>query len=105
MYLSKGRRFEILVQAESEVIGDRSYVQLIAYRRVQTNHVQRVAQNKRVADAGVIKRLHTESITRAEQRARRFVPDRKREIADEVIETTFLPHVIRKQDQLGVIWC
>jgi hypothetical protein len=66
---------------------------------MQAHTIEGVAENEKVAELGEIKWLHAHMVARAKHGFARAIPQRKREVAHQVIETLRAPGGIGVQEQ------
>src|SRR5271168_1468452 len=64
--------------------------------------VQRVAEQKKLAQLGIVERLHAEMIARAEQNFLARVPDGESEIPAQMLHTIRAPGRIRAENQARI---
>src|SRR5271156_4087298 len=64
--------------------------------------VQRVAEQKKLAELGIVKWLHSEMIARAKQNFLARVPDREGEIPAQMLHAIRAPGRIRAQNQARI---
>src|SRR5271156_5994035 len=64
--------------------------------------VQRVAEQKKLAELGIVKRFHAEMIARAKQNFLARVPDREGEIPAQMLHAIRAPGRVRAQNQARI---
>jgi hypothetical protein len=64
--------------------------------------IERVAEQKKLSQLGIVERLHPEMIARAKQKFLMCVPDREREIPAQMLHALRAPGGIRAQNQARV---
>ena len=65
---------------------------------MQPDAVERAAEHQRVRNLGVEEWLHAEMIAGAEDSSTLGIPNREREVAEQMLDTTLTPHLIGAQD-------
>src|SRR6266851_6343793 len=100
--VAKSRGRVVVVQPKQQKIANRRVVQLPRYKRVHSNAVQRVAENKNIPHLRVVKRLDSEMIARTKQFFLGRIPDRERKIPPQVLDARCAPRSIGMQNQLSV---
>jgi hypothetical protein len=102
LHVGECRRARVLVEPEQQEVADGALVQRIADRGMEADAIERVAENEGASDAGIVEGLDAEAVAGAEEAAGWSVPDRKREIAEQVIDARVAPGLERVQDQASV---
>ena len=84
----------VLIPTEYQEIGDGQIVQLAGDPGMLADAVQGIAENDGLAEVSVKEWLHPKRIACAEDTPLRSVPHRKGEVAQQVIDTIFVPDAI-----------
>ena len=92
----------VAVESEEQKIGNRGFVELVRDIRVEPQAIERVAEEKQVAEIGVVKRLDAKMISRAEERFSPRVPDGECKIAAQVLHARLAPCGVGVQDQFRI---
>src|SRR5579864_1832257 len=69
---------------------------------MQTEAIERVAEEDAAPDLCVVERLHAEVIPRAEEATSRTVPDGECEVAEQAPYALLAPGAVRAEDQLSI---
>src|SRR5271156_2775010 len=100
--VTEGCGGSVAVQSEQQKIADRGVVQFFGNFRMLAQAIERVAEKKKLAQLGVVKRFHSQMIARAKQQFLPRVPDRESEIPAQVLYALHAPRGVCVQNQFGV---
>src|SRR5438552_7529620 len=100
--IGKRRGGWVLVQIEQQKIGDGKVIQFIRDCWMLPDAVQSVAEDHALPPMCIKERLHSKMIARTEQVLLEPIPDGKREITEQVLDTFFTPYPVGSKQQLNV---
>jgi hypothetical protein len=92
----------IKVQPKEQKIADCSFIKLVRHLWMQPHAIQNAAEYELIVEVRVIKRLNAEMITSAKESFSAAVPDRKREVASQMMHALRTPRCIGTKNQIGV---
>src|SRR5262245_14915695 len=69
---------------------------------MQAHAIEGVAEDERLAELRVVERLDAEVVARAEEAMFEGVPNRKREVADQMCRALISPRTVGAEDQLRI---
>ena len=83
------------LKPNSRKSADGELVQRITDPGMQTNAIERVAEDDGAVDLGVVERLDAEMVASTKEAPCRSIPDRKGEVAQQMLDAVLSPRVIR----------
>src|SRR6266849_1364425 len=102
LHVTKTRCRVVAVQSKQQKVANRRVVELVGHFGMNSNAIQRVAEQKKVTELCVVEWPDTEMIPGAKKVLRSRIPNRKRKIAAQMLHAGGSPNRIRVKDQFRV---